>query len=120
MNANAEAITERLFQRFLELYGRQWESAYGHVDGDAFSAWRDAIATMTTEQIKTGLDAVIAEGSEYPPNLIKFLRLCRTKSVAYHRPANLAALPPPNINRQPKVRVAKERHLKAMRELLGK
>lgn len=69
----------------LELYGRQWESSYGHVDGDVFPTWCDALAGLKPEKIKGGLDAVIAEGNQYPPNLIKFLRLCRTAPDASHK-----------------------------------
>ena len=61
----------------LELYGRQWEVSCGHVDGAAFPAWRDALAELSPQRIKGGLDLLKAEGSDYPPNLVKFLRLCR-------------------------------------------
>jgi len=61
----------------LEIYGRQWEASFGHIDGDAFATWRDALMEFTPHQIKRGLDAVRAEGHEFPPNLIKFCRLCR-------------------------------------------
>ncbi len=78
----------------LELYGRQWEISYGHVDGVVFPVWRDGLAQHTPLEIKAGLDAVIAEGNEFPPNLIKFLRLCRNaKPLPIHQPAKL--LPPP-------------------------
>ena len=119
LNANANAIAERLWQRLLELYGRQWESAYGHVDGDAFPVWRDAIAKMTIKQIKNGLDALIVESSEYPPNLIEFLKLCKTVVPAYHRKADLASLPPPNVHRRPEVIAAKEKHFAEVRKLSG-
>ena len=112
-------VAQRLWQRMLELYGRQWEASYGHVDGDVFPAWRDAISKMTIEQIKSGLDAVEAEGSDYPPNLIKFLRLCKTEIPAYHRKADLASLPPPNVHRRPEVIAAKERHFAEVRKLSG-
>jgi hypothetical protein len=65
----------------LELYGRLWEASYGHVDGDAFKAWRGALIEFTPLQIKAGLDALVKEGASGPPNLIKFLRLCREGSV---------------------------------------
>ena len=99
------------------LYGRQWEVSYGHVDGDVFPAWRDALDGLSTDKIKRGLDAVIEEGSEFPPNLIKFLRLCRTPPYFTMSP-NRNALPPPDI-RRPEVITAKEKHQKAAKELLG-
>jgi len=62
----------------LELFGRQWEASYGHVDGKAYTAWRDAMTQFTPDEVGRGLRALIDEGSEFPPNLIKFMRLCRT------------------------------------------
>ena len=117
LNDYGEKITKRLWQRMLELYARQWEASYGHVDGDVFPAWRDALANLSADKIKRGLEAVIAEGSDYPPNLIKFLRLCRQAPYTTMSP-NHAALPPPNIHKKPEVISAKETHLQAVRELL--
>ena len=118
LNEYADRAVKRLWQRMLELYGRQWEASYGHIDGDAFPAWRDALAGMKPEHIKRGLDRVIAEGNEFPPNLIKFLRLCRTPEYTTMSPSR-AALPPPNVHKDPKVLSAKEKHLQAVNELLG-
>lgn len=102
----------------LELYGRQWEASYGHVDGDVFPAWRDALASLQPEHVKRGLEAVIAEGSEFPPNLIKFLRLCKTVVPASHKTVDMKSLPPPNVHRRPEVISAKEKHQKAAKDLL--
>jgi len=102
-----------------ELYGRLWETSYGLVGGREFKTWSKALASLTRQQIKSGLDYLIAEGSEYPPNLIKFLRLCRTVVPASHRTADFTSLPPPDNNTRPKVLAAKEKHLQAVKELLG-
>ena len=94
----SERVTAKLWQRMAELYGRQWEASYGVVGGSAFKSWADGLASMTPAQIKVGLDAVIAEGNEFPPNLIKFLRLCRQPSAPkYHREFP-PELPPPDRN----------------------
>jgi len=69
----------------LELYGRQWEAGFGHVGGEAFLSWRDGLSKLSFEQIKSGLDYLVAEGGDYPPNLIKFLRLCRMKQHPSHQ-----------------------------------
>lgn len=74
---------------------------------------------MTIKQIKNGLDALIVESSEYPPNLIEFLKLCKTVVPAYHRKADLASLPPPNVHRRPEVIAAKEKHFAEVRKLSG-
>lgn len=116
----SEKLIARLWQRMAELYGRLWESSYGLVGGRDFKTWSKALTSLTPQQIKTGLDYLIAEGSEYPPNLVKFLRLCRTVVPSSHRTVDFTALPPPDINTQPKVLAAKEKHLQAVKELLGK
>jgi len=117
LNENTDRIIEKLWQRLLEIYGRQWEAAYGHVDGDAFPVWRDGIKGLTVEQIKNGLDALMDEGSEFPPNLIKFLRLCKKSVPASFKTFDGKALPPPNINTQPKVMAAKDKHFRAVNAL---
>lgn len=118
MNDLSERIARKLWQRMLELYGRQWEASYGHVDGDAFPAWRDALAELSADQVKRGLDSVIAEGNEFPPNLIKFLRLCRTPPYSTMSEAP-PALPRPNVHKDPKTIAAKEKALAEWRALNG-
>ena len=117
-NDYSNKVAQRLWQRMLELYGRQWEASYGHVDGDVFPAWRDALAGLSADKIKRGLEAVINEGNEFPPNLIKFLRLCKTAPYSTMSESR-AALPPPNVHRKPEVITAKEKHFAEVRKLSG-
>lgn len=74
----------------LELYGRQWEVSCGHVDGAVFPTWCEALTELSPQTIKGGLDLLKAEGSDYPPNLVKFLRLCRESKTTpiYHPQLN--------------------------------
>ncbi|MBT8449126.1 MAG: hypothetical protein KJO69_05525 [Gammaproteobacteria bacterium] len=102
----------------LKFYGRQWEASYGHVDGHAYIAWRDALMTLQPKQIRRGLDAVIDEGNEYPPNLIKFLRLCRDPGY-FTMSESRVSLPPPNVHKRPEVQTAKEKALAEMKKTLG-
>jgi hypothetical protein len=102
----------------MKLYGRQFESSYGHVDGKAYKAWRDGLMTVKPHQIRAGLEEVIKEGNEFPPNLIKFLQLCRTAIYTTMSPMT-AALPPPNVHRRPEVIAAKEKHFAEVRKLSG-
>ena len=111
-------VTQRLWARMMDLYGRQWESSYGAVGEHAFITWMEAMSSLNVNQIKAGLDAVIEEGSEFPPNLIKFLRLCRTTQHTSHKMVDLAALPPPNVHKRPEVIAEKEKHFQAVRDLL--
>ena len=112
-----DKVAQRLWQRMLELYGRQWEASYGHVDGDVFPAWRDALASLSADKIKRGLDAVIQEGNDFPPNLIKFLRLCKTAPYSTMSESR-AALPPPNVHKKPEVISAKEKALKEIKLIM--
>ena len=98
LNEQSEKIARRLWQRMLELYGRQWEASYGHVDGEVFPAWRDALTELNPNQIKSGLDAVIKEGHDYPPNLIKFMRLCRSGPPPAYKTYKSIARPTPRYS----------------------
>ena len=115
--SDADKIATHLWGEMMKLYGRQFESSYGQVDGETYKAWRDGLMTVKPQQIRAGLEAVIQEGNEFPPNLIKFLRLCRTAIYTTMSPQT-AALPPPNVHLDPKTISAKEKHLEAVKELL--
>ena len=78
----------------MALYGRQWEASYGLPGGSVYKEWNTGLSTLKPEQIKRGLAAVMLEGGEYPPNLIKFMRLCRQAAPAYHQTVR-QALPRP-------------------------
>lgn len=66
-----------LWTRWLALYSDQWEKQYGNVGSEQFQLWSHALEKYSDHQIRRGLQAVIDEGSEFVPNLIKFMRLCR-------------------------------------------
>lgn len=105
---------ERLWGKMMSLYGRQWEASYGHVDGEAFNDWNEALQSVKLDDIARGVQAIIDEANEFPPNLIKFLRMCRKPFVhASHKTFN----PEPRLTQQDPG--AAERHFKAARELLG-
>lgn len=108
----SESVVARLWQRMTELYGRQWEASYGHVGGEVFQRWFDALAPLSIEQIKRGLEAVVSEAHEYPPSLIKFLRLARTAPAASHLPL----LPEPPVKQTQSVG---ERSLAQLRRMAG-
>ena len=68
----------------LSLYGRQWESSYGQIDGSGYNEWMQSLGSMTQKQVGNGLTLLMEEGNEFPPNLMKFLKLCRTQTPVYH------------------------------------
>jgi len=98
----------------MSLYGRQWEASYGHVDGEAFMDWNEALQSVKLDDIARGVQAIIDEANDFPPNLIKFLRMCRKPVVhASHKVFK------PEKRLTHKDPGAAERHFKAARELLG-
>ena len=83
----------RLWAKLADAYPAQW-AVYGLVGGQVFQTWLDAAQEFTEPQLWRGLQALQAEGSDYPPNLVKFLRMCRQAPVSYHQPI-APALPRP-------------------------
>ena len=68
-----------LWVRMAALFGRQWETSYGSVGEPAYLTWEEALTSnYTTENVRSGYNVILEEGNEFPPNMIKFLRLCRT------------------------------------------
>ena len=115
----SEKVTARFWQWMTELYGRQWEASYGLVGGKSFQTWHQAFAEQTPAQVKTGLDALVAEGNKFPPSLLNFLRLCNNTAPAYYQSVNFKALPAPGVHRKPEVIAAKNKCLKELHKLLG-
>ena len=108
----SERVTGRLWVRMSETFGRQWEASYGAIGGPTFETWHKTLQDWAPERIAAGLQAVIDEGGDFPPNLIKFRRLMKqTIPNPIHQDALL--LDPPK-NNDPG---ARERHFAAAREL---
>jgi len=63
------------------IYADQWLSRNGllHENGKYTAAakeWAETLAGLTARQIKSGFDALRKNGEEWPPNAIKFRKLC--------------------------------------------
>lgn len=102
----------KLWSRLIELYGQQWERSYGLVGGASFKAWSRSLKELTVDDLKNGLTNLIKDGNDFPPNLVKFLRLCREKPEQYPYPE--AKFLPPPVRKDPN---AKEKFLSEAREL---
>jgi len=76
--------------------------------------WCKALSTVEPAKVMAAIGRSIKECTDFPPNLVKFLRFCREEEAPYHQPVKF--LPPP----ERKDPGAKERHFQAVRELLGK
>jgi hypothetical protein len=111
-------MMERFWGKMLGMYAGQWERDYGHIGGSAFLEWRDALSGTDPMRIRHGFEQLKREDdpreTKYPPNLVKFLRLCRqaTSAPSHSR----AVLLDPPKNKDPG---AAERHFNAARALLG-
>ena len=94
-----------------EIYGSKWESQYGAIGGSAFETWHSGLAALTTDQIKRGLEALIEEGHDWPPNMIKFHRLCRDAKPTMHKPLDVLEHQRPAHESVMRVEQAKQRAL---------
>lgn len=100
-------------------YQHLWANTYGAIGGSEYTTWAKAIDTVDPKRAMQAIADVLKEGADYPPNLIKFLRICRQTTVAYHQTVDMKSLPAPDVHRRPEVISAKEKHQKAAKELLG-
>jgi hypothetical protein len=72
----AEAVIRRLWIRMAEIFGHKWTSQYGEdAATGAGDTWARGLAGLSTRQIATGLDRLIA-AEDWPPSLPEFRRLC--------------------------------------------
>ena len=62
-----------LFARFQALYGHRWTSAIDGIEQQAVEAWGDALAGLTGEQIRAGVDTL---ADEWPPSAPRFRLHC--------------------------------------------
>lgn len=81
-----------LWQRMAEVYGHQWTSSFGT---EPNQAWIDALADMTTDDIRTGLVNLKSFASDdgWPPNALQFRELCRPNASPAH--TQYTSLPAP-------------------------
>ena len=70
-----------LLKQMAKLHHPRWHNKNGAIGGQVYMDWSRDLADFSPSQIKAGLAAVVAEGSDYLPDLIKFLRLCRESEI---------------------------------------
>ena len=99
-----------LWNRLSVLYGKQWETNSGSVGGNTYLAWEAALTELTEAHVMRGYEALLAESNDFPPNLIKFMRLCRTAPHTSHQTV-------PNLSK-PKPRYSVMRIEQAKQQLL--
>jgi hypothetical protein len=60
------------------VYGHRWTVSFHGIEETAMREWAMALADMTPEQIRRGLDSL---NSDWPPTLPEFKRLCMGRGV---------------------------------------
>jgi hypothetical protein len=103
----------------MSTYGIQWERSYGHVDGQAFTEWSESLRHVPPMKIKAGLDLLLTDPSldpSFPPNMIKFLRLCRSAPPPV---SHSKQLPPPASRNTRSNNAARDKCIQEAQELLG-
>ena len=64
-----------LWQIMGSMYGHKWTSNYGDIP-DPDKVWYAALRDLRWEQIKKGLNRVATLGSEWPPSVPEFRKMC--------------------------------------------
>ena len=72
-NGLTEAHIRILWEKMAMLYGHRWTSAYGEADD---GTWLSVLGDLTAMDLKTGLQACVASGHEWPPSAPGFRRAC--------------------------------------------
>jgi len=87
-------LVERLFARFAQIFGGQKVAAmWAGVDQAELKAvWGASLGRFGTQTIGRAVQALVEQGTQWPPTLPEFAELCRQ----YNRPEHqVAALPAP-------------------------
>lgn len=61
-----------------EMFGNAWVTMFKDVPNQT---WIDALSQLTEKDINRGLNNIIRDGLDYPPNLPKFLNFCKPEIV---------------------------------------
>lgn len=86
---------ERLFSRFLAMYGQQFAAMWASCDlAEVKALWADRLGGFTADHIGAALRA--CEDRRYPPNLPEFVGLCRDQ--ARRDGDGIRKLPAPRID----------------------
>ena len=73
-----QEMMEGFYRKMGGMFGRTaWQEEFGDIDGEWFKAWTNGLMDLTEEQIRAGINALMRDGREVIPNIIKFNRLCR-------------------------------------------
>ena len=93
-NSVSVALVERLFSRFVALYGSQKVGAmWADADlAEVKMVWAIQLSRFNPHSIKVALQCLIDSGREWPPTLPEFIEMCRQAALGRQQqvPALLA------------------------------
>lgn len=119
MNNQGSPITERhmaaLWERMEKIYGKRFTEEYGNAIDFWYRAFQEK--GLTGEDLRTGLNACLDSGDQFPPTLPKFLRMCRPMRAAAHVPFE----PTPRLSLEHRQQQSQKlgHHLEQLKRALG-
>lgn len=110
----------RLWERMTEIYGHRWTSSYGE---EPNGAWCGVLASLTGDQVKHGLNALLNSTDPWPPTAIQFRQLCTgDDGLSWERQSHRIYEPDrrlEDLSAKERARVAADNALSDMRAMLG-
>jgi hypothetical protein len=109
-----------IFRRLQAIYGARWTASIDGIEADAVREWSRALADMTPEQIRRGLDNL---RSDWPPTLPEFKALClgrgRNEFGLDYVPAYYRETRHERLLDAPRDEAAAAEHLAKLRAIVG-
>lgn len=92
-------LVDRVFERFVALYGAQkFKVMFEHDDNaimPAKESWDNYLQSCKPEVLRKVMDALPHQKREWPPNLSEFIGMCKDFDRVEHR--QFTALPAPKV-----------------------
>lgn len=106
-----------VWDKMQEIFGNAWVNQFKAIPNQS---WVDALSQLTEKDINRGLNNVIRDSLDYPPNLPKFLNLCKPEIVEdVYKQEKETRLYLENIKSKQKTDSVKKEHLRIMHTLVG-
>lgn len=90
-------LADRVFERFVALYGAQrFRAMFEHDDNaitPAKDSWERVLTSVKPDVLRRVMESLPSQGREWPPNLSEFIRMCQEYNRVEQR--DYIALPLP-------------------------
>ena len=83
---NGIRVVDKFWKRMSQVFGSKWVSSYGT---EPTKPWIDVISNLSNEKIAFGLNEMLRQDSNWPPDLRQFYSLCRS----YRKPVKALNTP---------------------------